>query len=96
METYGMSAIEAAGYGNPTVGITNAHVMEGIGEAQYGTSPLSVEETRAGIAAIEAHYAMWSTKARARAEAIMERQTRELTALPEWINAIRDRHTRRG
>jgi hypothetical protein len=96
METYGLSAIEAAGYGIPTVGITNMHVAEGISDAQYGTSPLNVDETAQGIATIEAGYATWSTKARARAEAIMERQTRELTALPEWINAIRDRHTRRG
>lgn len=88
METYGMSAIEAAGYGIPSVHIMNAHVREGIGDAAYGTGPLSVDETLAGIAAIESDYAGWSARARARAEFIAEREVVEIEAWRRWIDGI--------
>lgn len=85
METYGMSAIEAAGYGIPTVGITNEHVMEGIGDAQYGIPPLSLPGLIAGVKAIEEDYADWSHRARERAEFLAERQERELDRFVEWL-----------
>lgn len=85
METYGMSAIEAAGYGIPTVGITNDHVMEGIGDAQYGIGPLSLPGLIAGVKAIEEDYAAWSQRARERAEFLAQRQKEELARFVEWL-----------
>ena len=91
METYGMAAIEAAGHGIPTIGITNAHVTEGIGDAQYGIPPsnldprASLEGLTQGVATIEANYAAWSKRARERAEYIATRQAQELARLVEWL-----------
>jgi hypothetical protein len=88
-ETYGMSAIEAAGYGIPTVHVDTPHVREGIGDAAVLVKPLSVQETSRGIDLIENNYESYSEKARARAEWIQGRQVAELDKFSEFIKNIR-------
>lgn len=88
METYGLAALEAAGYGIPSVSIMNSHVAEGIGEAAYPVGPLDVEGTARGITAIETAYADYSHLARKRAEWIDARQTMELKAWASFLDTL--------
>jgi glycosyltransferase involved in cell wall biosynthesis len=88
-ETYGMSAIEAAGYGIPSIHVDTPHVREGIGEAAILVPPLGVEETAQGIETIEANYSQYSLGARARAEWIHDRQEKELAALADFMDNIK-------
>lgn len=88
-ETYGMSTIEAAGYGIPTVHIDTPHVREGIGNAAYLVSPPTQDEVLRGINTIEADYATWSHGARTQAEALAARQRDELANLADWITHVR-------
>jgi hypothetical protein len=87
-ETYGMSAIEAAGYGIPCVHVDTPHVREGIGEGAILVPPQSLKETAKGIDLIEKDYDTYAAKARARAEYLDARQTEELQRLKDFINNI--------
>lgn len=87
-ETYGMSAIEAAGYGIPSIHVDTPHVREGIGEAAILISPLSVEEADAGIKTIEDNYEHYSTKARERAEWLQARQKQEMQEFSDFISSV--------
>ena len=87
-ETYGMSAIEAAGYGIPCVHVDTPHVREGIGDAAVLVSPLSVSETANGIDLIESNYKSYSDKARAKAEWLQDRQAIELQRFSEFVKNI--------
>jgi hypothetical protein len=86
-ETYGMSAIEAAGYGIPSIHVDTPHVREGIGEAAVLVSPLSVQETARGIDLIESNYSAYSERVRSRAEWLQDRQQKELEKFSEFIAA---------
>lgn len=88
-ETYGMSAIEAAGHGIPCVHVDTPHVREGIGDAAILVSPLSVEETAKGIEQIESNYNFYSANARIRAEWLQERQEQELKAFADFIDTVK-------
>lgn len=87
-ETYGMSAIEAAGYGIPSIHVDTPHVREGIGDAAFLIAPRSVSGLLRGARAIEARYAHWSTRARERAEWLARRQADELTRWAAWLPAV--------
>lgn len=87
-ETYGMSAIEAAGYGIPCVHVDTPHVREGIGEAAVLVPPLNVEATDKGIKAIEKDYEAYSANARLRAEWLSHRQDVELEMLADFISTV--------
>ena len=87
-ETYGMSAIEAAGYGIPCVHVDTPHVREGIGEAAVLIPPLDSEAAANGIDIIEANYAEYSHNARARAEWLQERQDVELEKFSDFIENV--------
>jgi len=88
-ETYGMSAIEAAGYGIPSIHVDTPDVREGIGEAAYLIKPLSLEGATKGIKEIEANYQLYSDKARERAEFIQDRQFIELNRFADFIANIK-------
>ena len=88
-ETYGMSAIEAAGYGIPCVHVDTPHVREGIGEAAILVPPLSVEETAKAIEEIENNYDFYSKNARLRAEWLHQRQDDELKAFAQFLDEIK-------
>jgi len=88
-ETYGMSAIEAAGYGIPCVHVDTPHVREGIGDAAILVAPLNVEETAKGIDTIESNYEFYSNNARLRAEWLQDRQAMELKAFADFIENVK-------
>jgi glycosyltransferase involved in cell wall biosynthesis len=88
-ETYGMSAIEAAAYGIPSIHVDTPHAREGIGDAAVLISPLSVKEAAAGIDLIESHYDLYSAKAKKRSEWLLERQEIELKKLATFIENIK-------
>lgn len=88
-ETYGMSAIEAAGYGIPSIHVDTPHVREGIGTASFLIKPLSTAGAVEGIKAIEADYDTYSAKVRARAEWLDERQQKEMEKFSEYIANIK-------
>lgn len=85
-ETYGMSAIEAAGYGIPTVHVDTPHVREGIGDAAVLVPGLDTERTASGIELIEKNYEIYSLGARARAEFLTARQELELARFSNFID----------
>lgn len=87
-ETYGMSAIEAAGYGIPCVHVDTPHVREGIGEAAVLIAPLNVEQAAQGIEKIESDYEAYSKSARLRAEWLQKRQKQELAEFADFIDNI--------
>ena len=87
-ETYGMSAIEAAGYGIPSIHVDTPHVREGIGDAAVLISPLSVVEAENGIRLIENSYNDYSEKVRSRAEWIHDRQAMELDNFSEFVKNV--------
>jgi glycosyltransferase involved in cell wall biosynthesis len=87
-ETYGMSAIEAAGYGIPCVHVDTPHVREGIGEAAVLIPPLDSEAAANGIDLIEANYAEYRYNARARAEWLQERQDVELKKFSDFVENV--------
>lgn len=88
-ETYGMSAIEAAGYGIPSIHVDTPHVREGIGEAAILVPPLGVEETAKGIETIEQSYKKYAEGARARAEWLHKRQETELANFADYIDGLK-------
>lgn len=84
-ETYGMSAIEAGGYGIPSVHVDTPHVREGIGDAAILVSPLDLHATAKGIRRIEAEYDKFAKVAKARAEWLQDRQVKELEDLRNYF-----------
>jgi hypothetical protein len=87
-ETYGMSAIEAAGYGIPSIHVDTPHVREGIGEAAVLIKPLSIDEAARGIDLIENDYEGYSARARERAEWLQDRQEVELKQFSDFVSTI--------
>lgn len=94
-ETYGMSTLEAAGYGIPTIHVNTPDVREGIGKSAYLIPPLGVEEADKGIQAIEAGYVGYSRQARLRAEEVWARQWRELKAFNYYVKGLEPRPANR-
>jgi glycosyltransferase involved in cell wall biosynthesis len=87
-ETYGMSAIEAAGYGIPSIHVDTPHVREGIGDAAILISPLNVQEAARAINAIESDYEAYSKKVRERAEWLQARQEEESEQFSNFISVV--------
>lgn len=99
-ETYGMSAIEAAGYGIPTVHVDTPHVREGIGEGAILVPGLNTDATAYGIDTIENNYDLYSLNARKRAEWLHVRQQIERLQFAEFIENVKsldaiEQHKRR-
>lgn len=88
-ETYGMSAIEAAGYGIPSVHVDTPHVREGIGTGAVLVPGLNVKETSNGIKLIENSYEEYSSNARLRAEWLQDRQKEELESFADFIENVK-------
>jgi glycosyltransferase involved in cell wall biosynthesis len=84
-ETYGMSAIEAAGYGIPSVHVDTPHVREGIGDAAVLIKPLDVDAAEEGIKLIENNYKKFSLNARIKAEWLAARQDTEMKQFADYI-----------
>lgn len=88
-ETYGMSAIEAAGYGIPSVHVDTPHVREGIGDGAILIPPLSVPDAVNAIETIEKNYSIYSLNARKRAEWLHVRQEIELDRFAEFVDNVK-------
>lgn len=88
-ETYGMSAIEAAGYGIPSIHVDTVHVREGIGEAAILVPPLDINATARGIEKIENNYSKYVDLVRSKAEWLHERQEKELAEFANFIDTIK-------
>lgn len=88
-ETYGMSAIEAAGYGIPCVHVDTPHVREGIGDGAILVPPMNVGATADAINTIEENYDLYSLNARKRAEWLHVRQEIELARFADFIDSVR-------
>lgn len=88
-ETYGMSAIEAAGYGIPCVHVDTPHVREGIGDGAILVPPMNVGATADAINTIEENYGLYSLNARKRAEWLHVRQQIELERFADFIENAR-------
>lgn len=84
-ETYGMSAVEAARYGIPSVHVDTPHVREGIGDAAYLLQTLEFSELVDAVKEVENHRDAWSSKALERAEALATRERGELAAFVEKV-----------
>lgn len=95
-ETYGMSAIEAAGYGIPSIHVDTPHVREGIGDAAILIPPLDTDAAANGIKLIESNYSEYSDRARQKAEFLESRQKQELSRLAEFIDIVEKPISNRG
>lgn len=84
-ETYGMSAVEAACYGIPSVHVGNEHVNEGIGAAAELLLNPSVISVREAIARIEANYDERSRAVYSRAVGLFGRQRSEINTIVDHI-----------
>lgn len=88
-ETYGMSAIEAAGYGIPSIHVDTPHVREGIGEAAILIRPLDTPGAARGIEIIEKNYQKYSIRSRARAGWLQDRQDDELYRFADFVDNLK-------
>lgn len=77
-ETYGMSALEAAWHGIPSVHVETPHVLEGIGMAARLLQSVSVDELDAAVTDIEDQYDVWAEAASKRVQNLAQRESDEL------------------
>lgn len=77
-ETYGMSALEAAWHGIPSVHVDTPHVREGIGTASRLLKTQTVEELGMAVLEVEQDYTRWSATAHSRAHELHLREMQEL------------------
>jgi hypothetical protein len=95
-ETYGLSAVEAAWWGIPSVHVNTPHVLEGIGRAAWllntGCSVLDLE---AAVDEVETEFLYWSMKAQERAVVLADREALELEAFAENLSKIPPNSTKR-
>lgn len=87
-ETYGMSAVEAASHGVPSVHVDTPHVREGIGVAAELVNPRRVEDIMAAIERIEADYDRYQDRVRFRARELAAREERELARFAAGVAAL--------
>lgn len=86
-ETYGLSAIEAAWHGIPSVHIDTPHVREGIGTAaRLMTEP--VLELEDAVIEVEADHSKWAAMAHSRAHELYVRERRELDAFAAGVAGL--------
>lgn len=87
-ETYGMSALEAAWQGIPSVHVGTPHVREGIGEAARLLTSFSVEELDSAVTEVESDYRAWSDRAFDRVGSLAQRELDELARFAAGVAAL--------
>lgn len=87
-ETYGMSALEAAWHGIPSVHVDTPHVREGIGEAARLLTSFTVEELDRAVTEIENDYRAWSDRAFDRVGSLAQRELDELARFAAGVAAL--------
>lgn len=87
-ETYGLSAIEAAAHGIPSVHVDTPHVREGIGDGAYLLKSTTAYSLDIAVRQVEDSYPKWAAKALVRALYLAEREQRELAAFTASVAAL--------
>lgn len=87
-ETYGMSALEAAWHGIPSVHVNTPHVLEGIGIAARLLNSLTVDELDAAVTEVEDDYSVRSHSAWNRVRDLAQRETDELARFAAGVAAL--------
>lgn len=87
-ETYGMSALEAAWHGVPSVHVDTPHVHEGIGTAARLLQSQSVEELDGALTEVEFEYDLWSDRAFDRVGSLAKREAEELERFTAGVAAL--------
>lgn len=87
-ETYGMSALEAAWHGIPSVHVDTPHVREGIGEAARLLKSFAVEELDHAVTEVQADYRAWSDRAFDRVGSLAQRESDELARFAAGVAAL--------
>jgi hypothetical protein len=87
-ETYGMSAVEAAWHGIPSVHVDTPHVHEGIGTAARLLQSQSVDELDGALTEVELEYDLWSDRAFDRAGSLAQRESDELERFAAGVAAL--------
>lgn len=87
-ETYGLSALEAAWHGIPSVHVDTPHVREGIGTAaRLLRSRLAVDLEEA-VVEVEGDYTRWAATAHSRAHQLRQRELQELDAFAQGVAGL--------
>lgn len=87
-ETYGMSALEAAWHGIPSVHVDTPHVREGIGEAARLLRSSTVKELHKAVGDVESDYEAWSSRAYERVGSLAKRESDELARFAASVAAL--------
>lgn len=87
-ETYGMSALEAAWHGIPSVHVDTPHVREGIGTAARLLTSVSVDELDKAVTEIELEHDLWSDRAFDRVGSLAQRESDELERFAAGVAAL--------
>lgn len=87
-ETYGMSALEAAWHGIPSVHVDTPHVREGIGVAARLLKSTTVAELDRAVTEIQADYRLWSDRAFDRVGSLAQRESDELARFAAGVAAL--------
>lgn len=87
-ETYGMSALEAAWHGIPSVHVDTPHVREGIGEAARLLKSFAVEELDRAVTEVQVDYRAWSDRAFDRVGSLAQRESDELARFAAGVAAL--------
>jgi hypothetical protein len=87
-ETYGMSALEAAWHGIPSVHVNTPHVLEGIGTAARLLQAMTVDELDRAVTDVEDQYEVWSEAAFNRVLEVAEREAAELARFAAGVAGL--------
>lgn len=87
-ETYGMSALEAAWHGIPSVHVDTIHVREGIGEAARLLRSTTVDELDSAITDVAVGYEGWAEQAFDRVTYLASRESEELARFAATVAAL--------
>ncbi len=87
-ETYGMSALEAAWHGIPSIHVDTPHVLEGIGTAARLLQSQSVDELDRAVTDVEDQYEVWSEGAFHRVIDLADRECVELARFAAGVAGL--------
>lgn len=88
-ETYGLSALEAAWHGIPSVHVDTVHVREGIGTAARLLK--SKKELEQAVLDVDRDHTRWAAMAHSRAHELRQREVRELAAFAGRVAGLATR-----
>lgn len=87
-ETYGLSALEAAWHGIPSVHVDTIHVREGVGAAARLLKSRTLEELELAVLEVEKDLTMWAARAHSRAHELYIREKGELALFADSVAGL--------